>query len=217
MEYACVRLLTSQNTYFSVSFTTNNLCTIKWNTVFLFNLFSMKCITPQILFLMKKPDIILVDDHQIFRQGIKSILTLENIATVIGEASTGKEFMELLTHLKPDLVLMDIDMPDMNGLEATEKAMEMMPDLKIIAFTMFGDEEYFLRMIELGAMGYILKSSDISELEKAIDVVMKGNKFFSNHQFKKTTINPENDKLKMLTESKKQKNKEHEELFPPWF
>lgn len=166
---------------------------------------------------MKTPDIILVDDHQIFRQGIKSILTLEHIATVIGEASTGKEFMELLKHSTPDLVLMDIDMPDMNGLEATEKALQIMPDLKIIAFTMFGDEEYFLRMIELGAMGYILKSSDISELEKAIHVVLKGNKFFSNHQFKKTSVDPENDHLKMMAESKKQTGKGHENLFPPWF
>ena len=166
---------------------------------------------------MKKPDIILVDDHQIFRKGIKSILTMENIATIVGEASTGKEFIELLSHLKPELVLMDIDMPDMNGLEATEKALEVMPDLKIIAFTMFGDEEYFLRMIELGAMGYILKSSDISEVEKAIHIVMKGNKYFSNHQFKKAAIHPENDKLKKLAESKKQTDKAHEDLFPPWF
>ena len=166
---------------------------------------------------MKKPDIILVDDHQIFRRGIKSILTMENIATVIGEASTGKEFIKLLSDLKPDLVLMDIDMPDINGLEATEKALEIMPDLKIIAFTMFGDEEYFLRMIELGAMGYILKSSDISELEKAIHIVMKGNKYFSNHHFKKAAINPENDKLKMMDERKKQTDKAHENLFPPWF
>ena len=166
---------------------------------------------------MKKPDIILVDDHQIFRKGIKSILSIENIATVIGEATTGKEFIELLSHLKPDVVLLDIDMPDMNGLEATEKALEIMPDLRIIAFTMFGDEEYFLRMIELGAMGYILKSSDISELEKAINIVMKGNKFFSNHEFKKTAVNPENDKLKMIAETKKQTDKAHEHFFPPWF
>ena len=82
---------------------------------------------------MKKPGIIIVDDHQIFRQGIKSIITLENIANVIGEATNGEEFLHLLTYLKPDLVLLDIDMPTMNGLEATEKALKMMPDLKIIA------------------------------------------------------------------------------------
>jgi DNA-binding NarL/FixJ family response regulator len=132
---------------------------------------------------MKKPDIIIVDDHQIFRQGVKSIVTSENIANVIGEANNGVEFLNLLTDLKPDLVLLDIDMPGMNGLEASKKALEMYPDLKIIAFTMFGDEEYFIGMIELGAVGYILKSSDISELEKAITVIMNGEKYFSNHHF----------------------------------
>ena len=132
---------------------------------------------------MKKPDIILVDDHQIFRQGIKSIVTNENIANVIGEATNGEEFLTLLTHLKPDLVLLDIDMPEMNGLEATRKALELIPDLKIIVFTMFGDEEFFIRMIELGAVGYILKSSNLSELEKAIQVIMNGEKYFSNLHF----------------------------------
>jgi len=168
---------------------------------------------------MKKPDIIIVDDHQIFRQGIKSIITLENIATVIGEATNGKEFLELLSQIKPDLVLLDIDMPEMNGLEATEKALKLMPDLKIIAFTMFGDEEYFLRMIELGAVGYILKSSDISELEKAIHFIMKGEKYFSNPQFIKKSAVP--GPPEFITDGrraiKNHKNKGTGDLFPPWF
>ena len=168
---------------------------------------------------MKKPDVIIVDDHQIFRQGIKSIITLENIATVIGEASNGEDFIQLLTTLKPDLVLLDIDMPNMNGLEATEKALEMMPDLKIIAFTMFGDEEYFLRMIELGAVGYILKSSDISELEKTIQIVMKGGKYFSNHQFTKKNDLSGQKEIKKISENElnQNTNKNKSELFPPWF
>ncbi|HEY3390885.1 MAG TPA: response regulator transcription factor, partial [Prolixibacteraceae bacterium] len=114
---------------------------------------------------IKKPDIIIVDDHMIFRQGLKSLITIENIATVIAEASNGIEFIELLSHHKPDLVLMDIDMPHMNGMDATRKAMEMMPDLKIIAFTRFGDEDYYYKMIDLGVKGFILKSSGINELE----------------------------------------------------
>jgi len=168
---------------------------------------------------MKKPDIIIVDDHQIFRQGIKSIISLENIATVIGEASNGEDFLELLAHKKPDLVLLDIDMPLMNGLEATEKALEMMPDLKIIAFTLYGDEEYFLKMIEMGAKGYVLKSSDISELEKAIHFVMKGEKYFSNHQFKKNNAHPGNKSLNKLQENEINisKTKRNEDLFPHWF
>jgi len=141
--------------------------------------------------LTKKADLIIVDDHQIFRQGLKSIITMEGIATVIGEASNGKEFIELLAHLKPDLVLMDIDMPLMNGMEATQKALEIMPDLKIIAFTMYGDEDYYYRMVELGAKGYILKSSGINELEIAIEQVMRGESYFSNEVLRKIITNLE--------------------------
>jgi DNA-binding NarL/FixJ family response regulator len=168
---------------------------------------------------MKKPEIIIVDDHQIFRQGIKSIITLENIATVIGVATDGEEFLQLLTTLKPDIVLLDIDMPTMNGLEATEKALKIMPDLKIIAFTMFGDEEYFLRMIELGAVGYILKSSDISELEKTINIVMKGEKYFSNPQYKKENRYQGYREIRKIaeTETNYNSNKGTIDLFPQWF
>ena len=129
---------------------------------------------------MKKPAIIIVDDHMIFRQGLKSLITIEKFATVIGEASNGLEFIELLSQLKPDLVLMDIDMPHMNGMEATQQALVLMPDLKIIAFTMFGDEDYYYKMVELGVKGFILKSSGINELEKAIHDVMEGESYFSN-------------------------------------
>ena len=132
--------------------------------------------------LIKKPDIIIVDDHLIFRQGLKAIISIENIANVIGEASDGKEFIGLLSHLKPDLVLMDIDMPNMNGMEATQKALELMPGLKIIAFTMFGDQDYYTKMIGLGVKGFILKSSGINELEKAVQYIMRGENYFSNEQ-----------------------------------
>lgn len=138
---------------------------------------------------MKKPDIIIVDDHLIFRQGLKSLITSENIASVIGEASNGKEFLQLLSNLRPDLVLMDIDMPHMNGMEATQKALEIIPDLRIIAFTMFGEEEYYYKMIDLGVKGFILKSSGINELEKAIREVMMGESYFSNEVLRKIISN----------------------------
>jgi len=137
----------------------------------------------------KKPNIIIVDDHLIFRQGLKSIITLENIANVIGEASNGLELIALLSDLKPDLVLMDIDMPHMNGLEATEKAIEIMPDLKIIAFSMFSDEEYYYKMIDRGVKGFILKTSGINELENAIHNVMMGDSYFSNELLRKIINN----------------------------
>jgi len=138
---------------------------------------------------VKTPDIIIVDDHLIFRQGLKSLITTEKFAQVIGEASNGKEFIELLSHLKPDLVLMDIDMPHMNGMEATQKAMELVPDLKVIAFTMFSEEEYYYKMINLGVKGFILKSSGINELEKAIQDVMMGESYFSNELLRKIINN----------------------------
>ena len=128
---------------------------------------------------MKRPNIIIVDDHLILRQGIKSLITAENIAKVIGEASNGIELLDLLKKQKPDIVIMDIDMPYMNGMEATQKALEMIPELKIIAFTMFGDEEYYYKMIDLGVKGFILKSSGIAELENAINGVMLGESYFS--------------------------------------
>jgi DNA-binding NarL/FixJ family response regulator len=139
--------------------------------------------------LTQKPNIIIVDDHLIFRQGLKSIITLENIANVIGEASNGLELLKLLTDLKPDLVLMDIDMPHMNGLDATEKAMELMPELKIIAFSMFSDEEYYYKMIDRGVKGFILKTSGIKELENAIQNVMSGDSYFSNELLRKIINN----------------------------
>lgn len=171
---------------------------------------------------MKKPQIIIVDDHQIFRQSLKSIISVENIATVIGEAANGEEFLKLLNYTRPDLVLMDLDMPEMNGLEATQRAFEIMPDLKIIAFTMFGDEEYFLKMIELGVKGYILKSSDISELEKAIHIVMRGENYFSNKQFKKSTSSLADRNKKKLAESHNinhhnHNHNNHNDLYPKWY
>jgi len=135
--------------------------------------------------LIKIPDIIIVEDHLVFRKGLNSFFKNGRIAHVIGEASNGVVFIELLNHLQPDLVLMDIDMPEMNGIEATQKAKKLMPDLKIIASTMFENEEYYIKMIDLGVKGFILKTAAISELEKAIQMVMKGECYFSNDILKK--------------------------------
>jgi len=144
---------------------------------------------------MKKPKIIIVDDNHTFRQSLILLITVENIAEVIGKASNGIEFIDLLSYHKPDLVLMDIDMPEMNGIEATKKALELIPDLKIIVFSMYGNEEYYSRMIELGVKGYILKSCHIDEFEKAIQDVMKGgNYFFTDIENK----NMKNKKLKIV-------------------
>lgn len=138
---------------------------------------------------MKSPRIILVDDHQIFRQGIKNLIKFENMGTVIGEASDGLEFIELLFEHKPDLVLMDIDMPGLNGIETTRKALEIRSDIKILAITMFAKEDYLYKMIEAGAVGFVLKSAGLYELEKAIHLSLKGEKYFSFNSSGKTMNN----------------------------
>ncbi len=128
------------------------------------------------------PNIIIVDDHLILRDGLTAILTIENIANVIGEAANGNEFLEMLKTITPDVVIMDIDMPKLNGIDATQRALRLFPDLKIIAYTMFDEDEYYYKMIEPGVKGYILKSGSINHLEKAIQEVMMGRTYFS-HQF----------------------------------
>jgi len=144
---------------------------------------------------MKKPTMIIVDDNPTFHQSLILLITVENMAEVIGKASNGNEFLEILSNRKPDLVLMDIDMPEMNGIEATQKALEKHPDLKVIVFSMYGNEEYYSKMIELGVKGYILKSCDIDEFEKAIQQVMKGNTYFFTDIENK---NIKNKKLKIV-------------------
>lgn len=146
---------------------------------------------------MKKPEIILVDDHKSYREGISALLKIENIAEVVAEASNGKEFLELLETLKPDVVLIDIMMPDMNGIEATKKAVEINPALKIIALTSMDDEEFYNKMIEAGAKGFVMKSSGISEIRQAIKVVAEGESYFSNELLRRIIANKtNNDKIK---------------------
>jgi DNA-binding NarL/FixJ family response regulator len=127
---------------------------------------------------MKRPNIIIVDNSRAFRQSLIFLLTIENIAKVIGKVSNGIEFIQILTVAKPDLVLMDLDMPEMNGIEATQKALEIHPGLKIIIFSMYGNEEYYKKLIALGIKGYILKSCHLDELENAIHTVMDGGNYF---------------------------------------
>ncbi len=135
------------------------------------------------------PKIIIVDDHLIFQQGLKAVIITEKIADVIGVAANGNDLVDLLSGCKPDIILMDIDMPFMDGMEATRKALEMYPDVKVITLTMFSDEEYYYKMIELGVKGFILKSTGISELEKAINDVMLGESYFSNELLRKIISN----------------------------
>jgi len=124
--------------------------------------------------------IVLVDDHNLFRDGLKYVLGQTDNLRVIAEASNGLEFLDIIQETLPDIVLMDISMPRMNGIEATTKAIKQYPNLKIIALTMFGDENYCYSMLQAGARGFVLKESGCDELVTAITKVLRGDNYFSN-------------------------------------
>lgn len=129
---------------------------------------------------MENIKIALVDDHALFRNGLKLLLDNVGNLKVVMEASNGKEFVDKLAEGNiPDVVLMDISMPVMNGIEATHAAVEKHPDIKIIALSMFGEEDYYYKMINAGVKGFLLKNSEISDVMEAIEQVSKGENYFS--------------------------------------
>jgi len=115
-----------------------------------------------------------------FREGMKLLIETEGMGEVIAEAENGQEFLLLLEKYNPDLVLMDIEMPVMGGLEATTKAIALRPNLKILVLTMLSKKNNYTDMINAGAIGFVLKTSGKQELEKAIKTVIGGDSYFSN-------------------------------------
>jgi len=128
----------------------------------------------------KMNKIIIVDDHSLFREGIKLLIENEGFGEVIAEAENGQVFLDLLEKHEPDMVIMDIEMPVMDGLEAAKKALKMRPDLKILVLTMLSEKANYFDMINAGAMGFVLKTSGKQEFEKAINAIMCGESYFSN-------------------------------------
>ncbi|WP_321310706.1 response regulator transcription factor [Marinifilum fragile] len=128
---------------------------------------------------MEENKVIIVDDHKMFRSGLRFLLSNIPNITVIGEASNGKEFLEMAENETIDIALMDINMPEMNGIEATRIAMEKYPDLKVIVLSMHGEEEYYDQMLDAGVKGFLLKNSDADELIAAIEAVIAGKSYFS--------------------------------------
>ena len=123
--------------------------------------------------------VIIVEDHSIFREGLKKVLEKINNVEVIGEAENGAIFLELLKKGIPDIVLMDIKMPVMGGIEATEKALQLYPNLKVIVLSMFGEEEYLYTLIMHGISGFLLKNTSNVTLGRAIQMVSEGQQYFS--------------------------------------
>lgn len=124
--------------------------------------------------------IIIVDDHSLFREGIKLLIENENLGEVIGEAENGQNFLDLLKTLTPDLVIMDIEMPVMGGLEATQKALKVQSSLKVLVLTMQNDKSNYIELINAGVMGLVLKTSGKNEFEKAIKAITTGENYFSD-------------------------------------
>lgn len=126
-----------------------------------------------------KMKVFIVEDHAIFREGLKRVISEMDDVELIGEAENGAIFLEMLKKVSPDVVLMDIQMPVMDGIEATERALKHDPSLKILVISMFGEEEYVYSMVEKGVAGFILKTSGILDLERAIKKVSDGQQYYS--------------------------------------
>jgi DNA-binding NarL/FixJ family response regulator len=123
--------------------------------------------------------IVLVDDHKIMRNGIKSLLKDQSQLEVVGEAADGREASKLVRDTKPDLVIMDITMAGLNGIEATRQMTSDMPGLAVIALSMHRDARYVMGMLDAGAKGYVLKDSDFDELIQAIMTIAEGHTYLS--------------------------------------
>jgi DNA-binding NarL/FixJ family response regulator len=129
---------------------------------------------------MENISILITDDHQLFREGMKLILNNLPYVDAVYEADNGKECIAFFREGgMADIVFMDIEMPEMNGIEATREALKIKPDLNIIGLSMYSDEEYYTKMIDAGAVGFILKNSGIKEVEETIEHVMSGKNYFS--------------------------------------
>src|SRR6201987_5023457 len=128
---------------------------------------------------MRKIRILLADDHQLMRSGIRLMLERESDLSVVGEASDGREAVALAKSLRPDVVVMDIGMANLNGIEAAQQVTQNRPEVAIVMLSMHSDESYVLRALKAGARGYLLKDSAEADLIKAVHAVAGGKSFFS--------------------------------------
>ncbi len=127
---------------------------------------------------MKKIKIFVVDDHKLFVEGICSLLSDEERFEIVGYTTSGQEFLKTAGELDVNVFLVDINMPEISGIELTQELIRLKPEARILALTMYDDFNYVEKMIRSGASGYILKSAGLQELSSAIETVASGNKFF---------------------------------------
>ena len=123
--------------------------------------------------------IVIVEDHAMFREGLHFILKSMEGFEVVGEVASGKEFLTLLNSIHPDIVLMDIDLPGMDGAEASKQGLLIDPDMKILSLSMHSDYAHYQKMMDAGSRGFVLKNAGIVELSEAIRQVVAGRLYFS--------------------------------------
>lgn len=133
--------------------------------------------------------IALVDDHALFRSGLKGLLSQRDGFKVVADVSSGEEFLALLPGLDVDVVFMDISMPGIDGAETTRRALAQHPELKIITLSMYGDEHYYSLMVKSGALGFLLKDSDIDEVYDAVESVASGENYVNKQLLDSMTRN----------------------------
>jgi len=129
--------------------------------------------------MMNRITVLLVDDHKLLRQGLRALLETEDDITIAGEAENGRQAVEMACSLRPDVVVMDIAMKHMNGLEATRQITRKCPLIKIVILSSYCDDDYVQHLTEAGAVGYLVKESGANDLSRALREVHKGNTFFS--------------------------------------
>jgi len=128
---------------------------------------------------MEKLKVLLVDDHTVVRQGLRVLLEAEPDISIVGEAETGRQAVQLARKHLPDVVVMDIAMPGLNGLEATRQIIKEVPGTKVLVLSSYSDDEYVHQLTEAGAAGYLLKQTAASDLIKAVREARRGNAYFS--------------------------------------
>ncbi len=133
--------------------------------------------------------IAIIDDNDLFREGLVLILNQIDKFEIIFNTSNGFFFLDFIKTQKPDIVLMDIEMPEINGIETTKKALKIVPDLKIIAITMFENKEYYNSLVELGIKGFLLKHTNKKELKQAIIDVFNDRFYFAREILQKFALN----------------------------
>lgn len=128
---------------------------------------------------MEPIKVLLADDHNVVRHGLRVLLEAESDITIVGEAETGRQALQLVLKLQPDVVVMDVAMPLLNGLEATRQILKEAPATRVLILSSYSDDEYVQQVTEAGAAGYLLKQTAAADLIRAIHEARKGNAFFS--------------------------------------